>query len=265
MRSLIWPALTLLCSCNCFVPVSDLDDAGRAGGQAHAGGAGGASGGSAGGAAAAGGIGGGTAGGTAGGGTAGGSDGGCYTTQRIPSGMPPDWQTGSCPDAGCPAQTFCLRGFGEGGSVYGCAPVPASCQGTPSCACMGCLCSIGCADFNGVPECNNGTISRRAFKEDVTYVTDREAADLARQTLSIPLARYRYQGAPPGARMRLGFIIDDQPNPSAAVSDDRMSVDTYGYTSMLLATVQQQQRELAELRRRLSVLERNGRCDHPAP
>jgi hypothetical protein len=73
--------------------------------------------------------------------------------------------------------------------------------------------------------------------------------------MSISLASYSYKNDPPTARRRLGFIIDDQPDPSFAVDDDRTHVDLYGYTSMLLATVQEQQKEIAELKRRVDRLE----------
>jgi hypothetical protein len=92
-------------------------------------------------------------------------------------------------------------------------------------------------------------------------VDDKERAALARQTLGIPLARYRYKEEPPDARRRPGFIIDDQPDPSPAVLADRTHVDEYGYTSMLLATVQQQSKELRELRRRIEELEQRDRSE----
>jgi hypothetical protein len=104
-----------------------------------------------------------------------------------------------------------------------------------------------------------GTTSRRAAKDDIVYVDDKEREALAQQTLDIPLARYRYKQEPPDARRRLGFIIDDQPDPSPAVLADRTHVDEYGYTSMLLATVQQQAKELQELRRRVEELEQRDR------
>ena len=44
-----------------------------------------------------------------------------------------------------------------------------------------------------------------------------------------------------------------------AVSDDGKHVDVYGYTSMLLATIQVQQRQLADLKERVEQLER----EHP--
>ena len=104
--------------------------------------------------------------------------------------------------------------------------------------------------------CSDGTVSRRAFKDDVAYVSDQEREELAHQALDIPLARYRYKNEPPDARRRLGFLIDDQPDPSPAVAADRTHVDEYGYTSMLLATVQQQAKEIDALRLRVDALER---------
>ena len=96
--------------------------------------------------------------------------------------------------------------------------------------------------------CQTGAVSRRALKADISYVDDAERADLARQALQIPLATYRYR--------HLGFIIDDQPATSPAVQQDRTHVDEYGYTSMLLATVQEQQRQLDALQKRLDTLEK---------
>lgn len=189
--------------------------------------------------------------------TCGGGDGGCFA-EPVPGAA---WETGTCPDAGCPAGSHCLRGTGESGNEFGCVPVAASCQGAaPTCACMGCVCALGCFDSASGLSCFNGTISRRAFKDDVVYLSDAERAAVAREALQIPLARYRYGQEPPTARRRLGFLIDDQPNPSPAVMDDRLHVDEYGYTSMVLATLQQQARELAELRQRLEALERTKGC-----
>ena len=133
---------------------------------------------------------------------------------------------------------------------------------------MGCVCALGgCVGTQTNPSlitsCFNGTVSRRAFKDDVVYLGDEERESLARQALDIPLAHYRYKSEPADARRRLGFMIDDQPDPSPAVDADRTHVDEYGYTSMLLATVQQQARELEKLRRRVEALERGERAERP--
>jgi hypothetical protein len=124
---------------------------------------------------------------------------------------------------------------------------------------MSCVCALGCSDTATGPVCENGTISQRALKADILYLTEHEREELARQALQIPLARYRYRNEPPGARRRLGFLIEDQPNPSPAVMEDRLHVDEYGYTSLLLVALQQQARELAELRKRIDMLEHRNR------
>jgi hypothetical protein len=175
----------------------------------------------------------------------------------------PPWVTGECPDGGCPTGTVCIKTQVAAAEVpRGCAPIPASCGGKASCACMSCACppmnSIpidGCQDFAWGLECTTPTESRRAVKADITYVDDEERQALARQALDVRLARYRYKTEPESARRRLGFIIDDQPDPSPAVDQDRAHVDQYGYSSMLLATVQEQAREIAALRARLDALE----------
>lgn len=124
---------------------------------------------------------------------------------------------------------------------------------------MGCICATTCYDRSNTITCDNGTISRRAFKDEIRYLSEDERALLAQQALQIPLARYRYKDEPVGARRRLGFLIDDQPNPSPAVMEDRLHVDEYGYTSMLLVTVQEQAKQIAELQERLDALERRCR------
>lgn len=127
---------------------------------------------------------------------------------------------------------------------------------------MGCLCGIMCFDLPRGMACDNGTISTRELKRDIRYLNAEEQRRLAQQTLAIPLATYRYDFDPSDAKRRLGFIIEDQPPTSAAVREDRKHVDEYGYTSMLLVTIQAQAKQLAELEARLRSLE--TRCG-PAP
>jgi hypothetical protein len=199
---------------------------------------------------------------TGGGQSAGGgaADSGCFETPALGVSIPP-WGDGTCPDAGCPSGHVCVRGEGEGSNTYGCSPVPQQCGGMPGCACMGCICGFGCVSADpdaGVLTCDNGTISRRSYKDEVHYIDEHERADLARQTLGIQLARYRYKAEPTQSPRHLGFIIDDQPESCPAVHADHTTVDGYGYTSMLLATVQQQQAEIAELKARIEQLERRG-------
>jgi len=118
--------------------------------------------------------------------------------------------------------------------------------------------SLPCADAGDGVVCETPTQSRRAAKTDIDYVTDDERDELAREALEIRLARYRYKSEPPDARRRLGFLIDDQPDPSPAGLEDREHVDQYGYTSLLLATVQRQEKEIHALEARLHELERKA-------
>ena len=163
----------------------------------------------------------------------------------------------------CPSGTYCLKASGPTEHDLGCTPIPAACNGTPGCDCMkSCFCNSSsidtCSAGNGFLICNNGTVSRRAFKKDIDYVSDADREELARETLAVPLARYRYKTEAESEPRHLGFIIDDQPASSPAVASDRTHVDLYGYTSMLLATVQEQQKQIAALR--AQVEEMRGTC-----
>lgn len=152
----------------------------------------------------------------------------------------------------CPSGTYCLKASGPQPFDLGCTPVPAACNGTATCDCMkACFCNTGidkCVAGVDSLTCDNGAVSRREFKKDIDYVTDAERKELARETLDVPLARYRYKTEPESQQRHLGFIIDDQPTSSPAVQSDLTHVDLYGYTSMLVATVQEQQKQLDALR-----------------
>jgi hypothetical protein len=177
-----------------------------------------------------------------------------------PDGGLPSWATGGCPEAGCPSGSMCVEeSVACCARPVGCAPV--------SCGCSVCG-DLPCSDAaSGIPAdvpgpslvCETPTKSLRSAKADVEYVDDRELDALAEEALAVRLARYRYKEEPAGARRRLGFLIDDQPDPSPAVLEDRAHVDLYGYTSILLATVQHQEKEIRSLEERLARLEREAR------
>jgi hypothetical protein len=111
-----------------------------------------------------------------------------------------------------------------------------------------------CVETKSSLVCETGAVSRRELKKDISYVGDAERQELASEALSIPLARYRYRSEPGGGKEHLGFIIDDLGEGSPAVAADRTHVDEYGYASMLLATVQQQQEQIDDLKRQLDAL-----------
>ena len=100
----------------------------------------------------------------------------------------------------------------------------------------------------------NCPISKRDAKQDIRYLegTDREA--LREELLGVKLARYRYKQTGDEGPVRLGFIIDDL-GTSEAVAPSGDRVDLYGYTSMAVATLQQQQAELKALQAKVEKLE----------
>jgi hypothetical protein len=91
-------------------------------------------------------------------------------------------------------------------------------------------------------------VSLRSAKRDVHYLDPAEVEGIARAIEATPLATYEYIDPSHGTGRHLGFLIDDQPSASFAVAGDRQHVDLYGYTSMLLAAVQSQQRQIDALR-----------------
>jgi hypothetical protein len=95
-------------------------------------------------------------------------------------------------------------------------------------------------------------ISRRAAKDDIDYLDDAAARRVHDALLRYPLATWRYKTAPDDAR-HLGFIIDDVA-PSPAVAPDGAHVDLYGYTSMAVAALQVQAKEIAALRAEVAAL-----------
>jgi hypothetical protein len=63
-----------------------------------------------------------------------------------------------------------------------------------------------------------------------------------------------YKGEPDGQKNHLGFIIDDAPASSPAIASDQTHVDEYGYASMLLAAVQEQQKQIDALQKELAEM-----------
>lgn len=162
----------------------------------------------------------------------------------------------------CPPGTVCLTGGGPQPIELGCTAIPSSCSGgVATCDCMAsCFCPKNglnkCYSTSNGLTCSNGAVSRREFKKDIGYISDAQRAELADEALSIPLATYRYKVEPADGKKHLGFIIDDQPENSPAVQSDRTHVDEYGYATMLLATVQQQQKQIDAMNQKLEALEK---------
>jgi hypothetical protein len=106
-------------------------------------------------------------------------------------------------------------------------------------------------------------ISSRNFKDDIRYVDSAGLQELHDETLGIRIATYNYkpQVADPGPT-HLGFIIEDRPPRSSAVDWSHDRVDLYGYLSMVVATMQIQEKEIAELRQELDLAQK-GACIAP--
>jgi len=96
-------------------------------------------------------------------------------------------------------------------------------------------------------------ISRRSTKQDIHYVSDAERVQYQRELLEMKLAIWRYKHDP--AKQRLGIIIDDNEG-SAAVDARRDQLDLYGYTSMVVAALQVQAREIEALKRQVAALKK---------
>jgi hypothetical protein len=96
-------------------------------------------------------------------------------------------------------------------------------------------------------------ISRRAAKKDIAYADAMDLERLRAQLLDVRLATYRYNEEPESAKTHLGFVIDDDPT-SPAVAPNGQQVDLYAYTSMAVATIQVQQRQIEALTREVEAL-----------
>lgn len=94
-------------------------------------------------------------------------------------------------------------------------------------------------------------ISRLSYKQDVHYLAPEELARYQAELLELELATWRYKHDP--AKLRLGFILDDHET-SVAADPARDQVDLYGYTSLAVAALQAQARQIAALERELATL-----------
>jgi hypothetical protein len=152
----------------------------------------------------------------------------------------------SCGYPVCPANTD--AGVHDAGACppvgSACSTLNATCGAPNSCGqTLTCLASMPtmCA------------VSSRKFKNGIEYVDGAGLQELHDETLGIRLATYRYKRdiADPNPK-HLGFIIEDQPAQSPAVDWSHDRTDMYGYLSMVVATMQVQEKEIRELRQELA-------------
>jgi hypothetical protein len=170
----------------------------------------------------------------------------------------------TCGDPVCQAPT------GDGGALTDDAGAPCPAVGS-SCSVQGQSCGTSNPNVNcgATKECssqdptmNRGgcPISSRKFKDGIEYVGGDGLQELHDEALRIRLATYNYKGqyADPNPK-HLGFIIEDSPPESPAVEWSRDRVDMYGYLSMVVATMQVQEKEIEALRGELAEA-REGQC-----
>jgi hypothetical protein len=177
------------------------------------------------------------------------------------------------PQGTCSCEVYCGSQYPVGHPCEAGTPMTWQCtgaaQGCPptrplvgsACTTDAQSCNYGDCNTTGVV-CQNGTwhvrfngcpVSTRREKDDVRYLDDGDLRALATQTLGTRLATYAYTVGDPGRR--LGFVIEDQPA-SPAVTQGKDRVDLYAYTSMTVATLQVQARQIEELELEVEALRR---------
>lgn len=93
-------------------------------------------------------------------------------------------------------------------------------------------------------------ISRQKYKTDIRYLDETDVQKYADELSRVKLATYRYKS---GGPTRLGFILEDQ-EPSVCVDSEHDMVDLYGYASMAVAALKQQQKRIAVLEQEVREL-----------
>ncbi|MEZ4234668.1 MAG: hypothetical protein R3F59_00570 [Myxococcota bacterium] len=116
-----------------------------------------------------------------------------------------------------------------------------------------CNARVVCAAEDPTAQTGGCPISLRAYKHDVHYLSDGERQAAAAKALGVRLATWRYDGEVGPGKPHLGFVIDDDPA-SPAVQPDGRHVDVYGYASLAVAAVQEQQAQLDALQAQVAAL-----------
>ena len=155
-----------------------------------------------------------------------------------------DWQ----PTAGVPLCT--TEKVGDS-----CSKAGQTCDNKAGCGQL-VVCAAADPKLQGCPK------SRAKLKSDIRYVDSTERQRLATELLQTRLATYRYTAAGTEAPRHLGFIIDDQPL-GHAVDPQRDMVDLYGYLSLSVAALQEQQAQMNAMKRELQQL--RAQCGQSVP
>lgn len=117
---------------------------------------------------------------------------------------------------------------------------------------VGCGVMLVCADSDPTMGPGGCPISRAAYKRDIFYLNDSGLEALSQQLLALKLATYTYIDDPK-ATPQLGFILEDV-EPSVIADSERDRVNLYAYTSLAVAAIQQQHKQLEEQARLIDEL-----------
>ncbi len=144
-----------------------------------------------------------------------------------------------------------------------CPSVGVSCNPEDACNRL-----LVCATSDPTQQAGGCPISRARFKRDIGYLSESDLARLYAELRRIPLATYRYRATGAPARRQLGFVIEDV-EPSLAVDGDHDRVDLYAYSSMAVAALQVQAKQIESLQREVAMLRQEGQGRaanrHPPP
>jgi hypothetical protein len=170
---------------------------------------------------------------------------GCGSSSPSP---PLEWRF-SCGDPVC-------RGHGPDPAVPSCV----SQQPGAACTAEGARCDPGdecnrrlvCSSEDPALAPGGCPISVAAAKADIAHISPAQARAYRDELVAIRLATWRYRSDQAGVT-RLGFVIDDGV-PGLALTPDAGHVDLYGYTSLAVAALQEQQREIEGLKAEVAAL-----------
>lgn len=132
---------------------------------------------------------------------------------------------------------------------------PCTTEGS-SCEVAGDNCNVNlvCATVDPKGGPNGCPISLASAKNEIVYLTDADRERIREDVLTMPLATWKYKTEGGAEKDHLGFIIDDQPPASPAVRPSGERVDLYGYTSMAVAAIQAQHKQIEALRAEIATL-----------
>lgn len=174
----------------------------------------------------------------------------CQVSQTPPPPEPPTlrWYS-TCGDPVCGAPNA--------------SPQPNTCgsrQEGQLCQTAGETCDLGndchqqliCATSDPKQQPGGCPISLPVYKQDIQLLGPLQRQQLAQKLQQLPLATWQYRFEPQGP-MRLGFLIEAG-TPPELVKPDGNSVDLYGYLSMAVAAIQEQESRLQHLEAQLRQL-----------